>query len=324
MNEKRIKRIGVLASGGDTPGMNAAIRAVVKVAEEEEIEVFGILYGFRGLIEGHVKELDGDMVRNIGHKGGTILKTSRCKEFMEEAGQLKAVAMARAYDLDGVVTIGGDGTMRGAAALCEWNVPTITLPGTIDNDLAYTDYTIGFDTAVSGVINEIIKVRDTMVSHDRIGIVEVMGNKCGDIALHAGLAGAMDYILLPEMPFDIEKICTELSKKNLKGQRTNMIIVAEGAGKGEEFSAIIRERTGLEVKSVVLGYTQRGGSPTARDRILAARLGEHAVRLLAKGVSNRAVGIRGEKVVDMDILEALEAPKVFRTDLYDLACTLTK
>lgn len=324
MADRKIKRIGVLASGGDTPGMNAAIRAVVKKAEEEDIEVFGILYGFRGLIEGHVKHIDGDTVRNIAHKGGTILKTSRCKRFLEEEGQLKAVAMVRAYDLDGIVTIGGDGTMRGAAALCEWNVPTITLPGTIDNDLAYTDYTIGFDTAVNGVINEIIKVRDTMVSHDRIGIVEVMGNKCGDIALYAGLAGAMDYILLPEVPFDIDEICMDLTKKSLKGLHSSMIIVAEGAGKGEEFAAIIRERTNLVVKSVVLGYTQRGGSPTASDRILAGRLGAHAVALLANGMGNRAVGIKGGVVVDMDIMKALDAPMQFRADLYELAATLTR
>jgi 6-phosphofructokinase 1 len=322
--KKKIKRIGTLASGGDTPGMNAATRAIVKVAEREDIEVFGIQHGFRGLVEGRIMHLDGERVYNIGHKGGTILKTSRYKEFMQDEGQIKAVAMARAYDLDGLITIGGDGTMRGAASLCALGLPTITLPGTIDNDLAYTDYTIGFDTAVNGVISEIIKVRDTMVSHDRIGIVEVMGNKCGDIALYAGLAGAMDYILLPEKPFDIDAICSELTKKSLKGQYTSMIIIAEGVGKGEDIAQYIREHTHLDIKSVVLGYTQRGGSPTARDRSIAARLGERAVKLLANGTGNRAVGIRGEEIVDMDIMEALEAPKVFRDDLYELAYTLTR
>lgn len=322
--EIKVKRIGVLSSGGDTPGMNAAIRSIVKVAAAHEIETYGIQFGFQGLIEGKIIHLESDIVRNIGHKGGTILKTSRSKEFRTEEGQMKAVRMAQAYDLDGVIAIGGDGTMHGAAALCEKGVPTITLPGTIDNDLSYTDFTIGFDTAVNGVITEIIKVRDTMVSHDRIGIVEVMGNACGDIALHAGLAGAMDYIILPEMQFDIDSICTDLTKQSLKGRRTSMIIVAEGAGKGEELARYIRNRTNLEVKSVVLGYTQRGGSPTARDRILASRLGEHAVNLLAQGISNRAVGVRGDEVVDMDIMEALKAPKLFDEKLYRLAQILSE
>lgn len=322
--DKRIKRIGVLASGGDTPGMNAATRAIVKVAEEEGIEVFGIMYGFRGLMEGRTMLLDGERVSNIGHKGGTILKTSRSLEFMQTEGQLKAVAMAQAAGIGGIITIGGDGTMRGAAALSLHGVPTTTLPGTIDNDLAYTDYTIGFDTAVNGVIIELIKVRDTMVSHDRIGVVEVMGNKCGDIALYAGLAGAMDYILLPEVPFDLDEICNDLSRKSLKGEFSAMIVVSEGIGKGEDVARYIRERTHLDTKSVVLGHTQRGGSPTARDRNIAAQMGAHAVRLLVKGIGNRAVGIKGEKIVDMDIMEALDEPKVFRKDLYDLACTLVR
>ncbi|MBQ6692706.1 MAG: 6-phosphofructokinase [Clostridia bacterium] len=319
-----MRRIGVLSSGGDTPGMNAAIRAIVMVAEENGIETYGIRGGFRGMINGDIVHLDPSVVRTIAHKGGTILKTSRCPEFVEKEGQERAVQMAQAYDLDGVVTIGGDGTMRGAAALCALNIPTITLPGTIDNDLSYTDYTIGFDTAVSGVINEIIKIRDTMVSHDRIGVVEVMGNRCGDIALHAGLAGSMDYIILPEMEYDIDVMCAELKKKALKGHPTSMIVVAEGAAHGNEMAKYINSRTGLDTKSVVLGYTQRGGSPTARDRILAARLGQHAVRLLTSGVSNRAVGVRGDVVVDMDIMEALEKPKVFNRELYDLACTLVR
>ena len=324
MQSKKIKRIGVLASGGDTPGMNAATRAIVKVAEREDIDVLGIQYGFRGLIEGLLMPLVGEQVRNISHKGGTILKTSRCPRFKTEEGMEKGVQICRAYDLDGVITIGGDGTMRGAAALSERGIPTITLPGTIDNDLPYTDFSIGFDTAVNGVISEIIKVRDTMVSHDRIGILEVMGNKCGDIALYAGLAGAMDYIILPEREFDIGAICSELTKKSLKGQHTNMIIIAEGAGNGRDLAMEIHKQTNLEVKSVVLGYTQRGGSPTAKDRILAARLGAHAVMLLSQGIGNRAVGVKGEQVVDMDIMEALETPIVFCDDLFDLAYTLTR
>ena len=313
-----MKRIGVLSSGGDTPGMNAAIRAVVKVAAEYGIEVFGIRHGYRGLIEGDMRELTTDEVRNIAHKGGTILKTARCKEFMVEEGQRRALLTAQAFDLEGIIAIGGDGTMHGAGALSKMGIPTITLPGTIDNDLAYTDFSIGFDTAVNGVLTELIKVRDTMVSHDRIGIVEVMGNKCGDIALHAGVAGSADFILLPEMEFDIDEICDQLIKNNIRNRKTSMIVLAEGAGKGDKLAGYIREKTKLEVKSVVLGYTQRGGSPTGKDRILATRLGGQAVSLLAQGVSNRAVGIHDNKVQNMDIYEALDAEKQFDSELYTL------
>ena len=197
-------------------------------------------------------------------------------------------------------------------------IPPITQPGTKDNDLAYTDFSIGFDTAVNGVLTELIKVRDTMVSHDRIGIVEVMGNKCGDIALHAGVAGSADFILLPEMEFDIDEICDQLIKNNIRNRKTSMIVLAEGAGKGDKLAGYIREKTKLEVKSVVLGYTQRGGSPTGKDRILATRLGGQAVSLLAQGVSNRAVGIHDNKVQNMDIYEALDAEKQFDSELYTL------
>ncbi len=322
--QKKTKRIGVLASGGDSPGMNAAIRAVVQAADEEDIEVFGIRYGFRGLMEGLIIRLDGSMVKNIAHEGGTIIKTSRSKAFMMEEGMNRAVTMSLAYEFDGIITIGGDGTMRGAADLCRRGIRCITLPGTIDNDLAYTDYTIGFDTAVAGVVEELSRIRDTMESHDRIGVVEVMGNKCGDIALFSALASSSEYVLVPEVPFDMEVIAAELTRKAFKGQFASMIVLSEGAGKAAEIADFLAESTRLEVKSVTLGYTQRGGSPTARDRNVASHLGAQAVKLLALGIGNRAVGIKGERVVDIDIMEALQAPKEFRKDLYDLAYTLAR
>lgn len=317
-----MKRIGILSSGGDTPGMNAAIRSCVKVAHHLDMDTFGIEHGFRGMIEGWIRELDHREVDDIIYKGGTILKTSRCKEFMTEAGQQKAVEMAQAYELEGVIVIGGDGSMKGAAELSNRGVRTICLPGTIDNDLAYTDFTIGFDTAVSGVVEEIYKVKDTMESHDRIGVVEVMGNKCGDIALHAGLAGGCDFILTPEHKIDLEAIKKQLVKNDMRNHKSSMIVVAEGAAKGEEIAQYLRQNTQLEVKSVVLGYTQRGGNPTARDRILASRLAQRAVELLHEGVTDRTVGIRKEEVVDMDIQQALAMPMEFDEKLYELCSIL--
>lgn len=319
-----MKRIGVLSSGGDTPGMNAAVRAVVKTAAHIGMDVIGIRYGYRGLMEGDLIPLELDMVRNISHKGGTILKTARSKMFMTEEGMKMALGIVDAYELEGIICIGGDGTMRGAAELASNGVHTICLPGTIDNDLAYTDFTIGFDTAVNGVVGEMIKVRDTMISHDRIGVVEVMGNKSGDIALHAGLASGCDYIIVPEMEFDMDDICRQMEKARLRGKYTSMIIIAEGAGKGDEIARYIFNRTGFEAKSVVLGYTQRGGSPTASDRVLAARLGQRAVSLLFEGQSNRAVGVRNEEIVDMDIYDALGADKFFDKALYQLAAILSE
>lgn len=314
-----MKKIGVLASGGDTPGMNAAIRAVVKCAEALDMDVMGIRYGFQGLMEGLIQPMTAKDVKNIVHKGGTILKTARVPEFKEEAGQKKAIRVADAYGLEGVIVIGGDGSMRGAAALTDHGLPTVCMPGTIDNDLAYTDYSIGFDTAVSGVIIEIIKVRDTMESHDCIGVVEVMGNQCGDIALYAGLASACDYIIVPEVGYDFEQLAQSLTKRDLVGVKTSMIIAAEGAAKSDELAQKLRERTGLVCKSVVLGYTQRGGYPSAFDRILASKLAEHAVKLLYNNIGHRAVGQRDGRVVDMDIHDALAAVKPFDMKLYNLA-----
>lgn len=319
-----MKRIGVLSSGGDTPGTNAAIRAVVKMAQHLDMDVMGIRYGFCGLISGDIQRMDEEQVQDIAHQGGTILKTSRCKEFLTEEGQKKAAKVAEAFELEGIILIGGDGTLRGAADLSRLGIPTIALPGTIDNDLAYTDFTIGFDTAVNGAIEEMGKIKDTMLSHDRIGVVEVMGNNSGDIALYTGLAGSFDYIIIPELECDLDDLCDKVTKNALRGRLTSMIVVAEGAGKGSEIAKHIQSKTGFVTKSVVLGYTQRGGSPSAGDRILASRLGMYAVELLAKGVGNKAVGIRDNKIVDIDIQQAIQMKKPFNRRLYELAMILSK
>ena len=317
-----MRRIGVLSSGGDTPGMNAAIRSVVKTGAHLSMDVMGIEYGFRGLMQGRIRQLTPENVEKIIYKGGTILKTCRCPEFVEKEGQLQAVRVCEAFDIEGIIVIGGDGSMRGAGALSALGVNTVTLPGTIDNELAYTDFTIGFDTAVNGVIEEMSKVNDTMISHDRIGVVEVMGNKCGDIALYSALAAGANFLILPEAPFDLDEICSELVKARLKGRFSSMIVVSEGAAHAADVAKYIGEKTGFDTKSVVLGYTQRGGNPSQSDRILASRLAEQAVRLLYKGVSNRTVGIQNNHVVDMDIEEALKVKKKLDVDLYKLCQTL--
>ena len=318
-----MKRIGVLTSGGDTPGMNAAIRAVVKAARVNGISVMGITKGYQGLIEGRVHEMHRAEVHDIVGQGGTILKTARSKEFMTEEGKMKAIQVLKAFDIEGLIVVGGDGSYKGAKSLWEKGIPTIGLPGTIDNDLAYTDFTIGFNTAVSGVVGEIRKIRDTIESHERVGVIEVMGNRCGDIALFSGVAGGAEHILVPEVPFDLDAICDDLVHDRIRGKLTSIIMISEGAGKGESLANYIHAKTGLDVKAIVLGYTQRGGQPTVDDRILASRLGVRAVELLMEGKAGRVVGIRDNHVVDDDIDEALASKARFDQQLYDMAETLT-
>ena len=318
-----MNRIGVLTSGGDTPGMNAAIRAVVKAARVNHISIMGITKGYQGLIEGRVHEMHRADVNDIVGDGGTILKTARSKEFITEEGQQKALQVLEAFDIEGLVVVGGDGSYRGAKALWDRGFPTIGMPGTIDNDLAYTDFTIGFNTAVSGVVGEIRKIRDTMESHERIGVIEVMGNRCGDIALFSGIAGGAEHILLPEVPFDIDAICDDLVHDRIRGKLTSIIMISEGAGKGESLANYINAKTGLDVKAIVLGYIQRGGTPTPDDRILASRLGVRAVELLKEGKYGRVVGVRDNHVVDDDIVEALAMEPRFDRSLYNMIETLT-
>lgn len=317
-----MKNIAVLTSGGDAPGMNAAIRAVVRMGIISGFNVFGVRKGFRGLINGDFEKMNESSVSDIIQRGGTILQTARSEEFKTEEGQDKAAKMAKIFDIDGLVVIGGDGSFAGAKRLSEKGVACIGVPGTIDNDLAYTDYSIGFDTAVNNVLDAINRIRDTSSSHERASIIEVMGRYSGDIALYAGLAGGAEGIIVPEMGFELDDICRLLIERKNKGKLHSIIILAEGVGDAKQLEQQIMENVDIEVRSTILGYTQRGGSTSAFDRILASRLGARAVELLAEGKSARVVGIRDNKLIDMDIAEALSMKKVFPRELYELAIKL--
>ena len=319
-----MKKIGVLTSGGDTPGMNSAIRAVFKEADARGMDVMGIFHGYKGLIEGRIRQLTHEDVANVMQKGGTVLRTARSSEFMQDGGFEKALNMLRAYDIDGLIIIGGDGSYRGAKKLYENGIMTIGLPGTIDNDMGYTDFTIGFTTAVNTITDEIYKIRDTMRAHDRVGVVEVMGRNCGDIALWSGVAGGADMIIVPEVPVDWEDCAKQLVKNKLRGQLTSIVIIAEGAGKAEDFARFVNEHTDVEAKAIVPGYIQRGGNPTAFDRVLAARLGQRAVELLADDIGGRAVGIKDNKIIDVSIEEAVEMPDHFDEKLFRFNSVLAR
>ncbi|MGI6161878.1 MAG: 6-phosphofructokinase [Christensenellales bacterium] len=314
-----MRQIGVLTSGGDTPGMNAVIRAVVKSGIQYGLQVYGVFSGYKGLINGDMRLMTEADVTNIVHKGGTILKTARSDEFRTPEGAKKAMLALRAFGIDGLVIIGGDGSLAGAQLLADMGCKVMGIPGTIDNDLAYTQFTIGFDTAINNVVEQVYKIRDTMTSHDRIGVIEVMGRNCGDIALYSAVASGAHALLLPEVPYDFEKLCDGLVANKIRGKRSSIVIMAEGVGDAEEMAQRITEATGHEARSIVLGYTQRGGNPTAADRILATRCGVHAVELLKNGVANRAIGIRENKIIDIEIAEALKAPYEFDYKLHEIS-----
>ncbi len=318
-----MKTIGVLTSGGDAPGMNAAIRAVVRTAIYKGMKVYGIRRGYSGLVNGDIHEMNVTSVGEILHRGGTILNTARSEFFNTEEGLKKAVSMINIFGIEGLVVIGGDGSFRGARDLSELGVPTVGVPGTIDNDIACTDMTIGFDTAINTVLDAINKIRDTVSSHERTNIVEVMGRRAGDIAVYTGLAGGAEGIMIPEMPIDIDKLCRRIIEGRNRGKSSSIIILAEGAGKALELEKIIEEKTGMETRATVLGYIQRGGSPTAADIILASRMGNYAVELLEKDIGNRVVSIRSNKIVDDDINEALAMENKFNKELYELAQVLS-
>lgn len=318
-----MKKIAVLTSGGDAPGMNAAIRAVVRSGIYNGINVVAIKQGFNGLINAQIEEMNLSSVADIIHRGGTILRTARSDEFQTEAGQKKALNVINVLGIEGIVVIGGDGSFRGAQKLSQLGIPTIGIPGTIDNDLGYTDYTIGFDTSINTVIDAISKIRDTSTSHGRANIVEVMGRHCGDIALYAGLAGGAESIIVPEVGFNVDQVCSKLLKGKNRGKLHSIIILAEGVGGAVEMGKEIEEKTGIETRATILGHIQRGGSPTAFDRILASKMGAKAVELLLQGATNRVVGVEGKKVIDMDINEALSVKNNFDTDTYELAKILS-
>ena len=318
-----MKTIGVLTSGGDAPGMNAALRAVVRAGIYNGIRIVGIKTGYNGLIKGDIEEMSLASVADVIHKGGTFLRTARCEEFKTEEGRQKALNVIKIFGIDGIVVIGGDGSFMGAKKLSELGVPTIGIPGTIDNDLAYTSYTIGFDTAINTVLDAIGKIRDTSSSHDRANIVEVMGRHCGDIALYAGLAGGAESIIVPEEEFGVDEVCKKLIQGKNRGKLHSIIMLAEGVGNAQELGKEIQDKTGIETRHTVLGHIQRGGSPSAFDRILASRMGAMAVDLLIQGKSSRVVGTNGDGLFDMDIDEALAMEKKFDKDVYELTKVLS-
>ena len=313
-----MKRIGLLTSGGDAPGMNAAIRAVVRSGIYFGMEVYGIERGYAGLIEDNVYPMEMRSVSNIVQCGGTKLRTARCLEMLTVEGQKKAVDTLEKHGIDGLVVIGGDGSFRGARVLSEqYGVPTIGIPGTIDNDLEYTDYTLGFDTAVNTCLDIINKLRDTMPSHERVSVVEVMGRHCGDIALYSGIASGAEIIVVPEVTFDMDEIISKINRSRANGKHSNIIVIAEGVMSADEFAKRLQVHTQYSVRPTCIGHVQRGGSPSMSDRMLAAQFGNKAVRLLNEGIGNRVVGIRDNKIIDMDIIEAVSMKKTFNHELYE-------
>lgn len=315
-----MKSIAVLTSGGDSPGMNAAVRAVVRTACQRGIKVYGVDRGYTGLIKGDVHEMNLRSVSDIITRGGTILYSARCPEFKTEEGIQKAVDTCKRVGIDGMVIIGGDGSFRGARDLSLRGIPCIGLPGTIDNDISCTDYTIGYDTCLNTIVQMVDRIRDTSESHDRCTVVEVMGRGAGYLALESGIAVGATSILVPEVEYDIERdIIARIREFQKTGKRHFIVIVAEGVGGTAEIAKKIEAETGVESRATVLGHVQRGGSPTARDRIMASQMGSRAVDLLTQGIGNRVVGIRDNKIVDFDIFEALKMTKTIDMKDYELA-----
>ncbi|SET79391.1 6-phosphofructokinase 1 [Salinibacillus kushneri] len=318
-----MKKIGVLTSGGDAPGMNAAIRAVTRKALYHNIEVYGIYYGYQGLMDGSIKKLELGSVGDIIQRGGTKLYSSRSEEFKTDEGQQKGIEQLKKLGIEGLVVIGGDGSFRGAKKLTEKGFPCIGVPGTIDNDIPGTDFTIGFDTALNTVIEAVDKIRDTATSHERTYVVEVMGRDAGDLALWAGVSAGAESVLIPEKTEDFDDIVERIKRGHERGKRHSIILVAEGVGSAVEYSEKIKKAMNMETRVTVLGHTQRGGSPTANDRVLASRLGAKAVDLLIEGKGGRMVGIQNNQVVDHDILEVLDAKRVPELSMYQLSKELS-
>lgn len=314
-----MKRIGVLTSGGDAPGMNAAVRAVARAAIGKGYEVVGIKRGYNGLLNGETVNIGARDVSNIIQHGGTCLYTARCLEFKEWDNVLKAKARCDELNLVGIVVIGGDGSFRGAADLSKAGVPCIGLPGTIDNDIACTEYTIGYDTAMNTAMDMVDKIRDTAMSHDRCSLVEVMGRHAGWIALNVGTAVGAMAILTPEVPFSIDDVIAKMEASKKDKKQHFIIVVSEGVGNSQELAKQIQERTGIDTRATILGHVQRGGNPTVRDRVAASEMGYYAVNLLDKGIGNRVVAMQNGKIVDFDIKEALAMTKPFDVNLYNIA-----
>jgi len=318
-------KIGVLTSGGDAPGMNAAIRAVVRCGIDAGFEVYGIKRGYEGLLDGEIERMSLSSVGDILHRGGTILKTARSERFSTEEGVKRSKVILGTFGIDALIVIGGDGSMRGALELSKLGVNVMCLPGTIDNDLAYTDYTIGFDTAVNTVLDAISKVRDTSSAHERNTIIEVMGRHCGDIALYAGVGGGAEAVLIPEVEADVSRVCRKILQGAGRGKLNSIIINAEGSGvSSDELAKEIAELTGRETRIVVLSYLQRGGVPTLDDRLLASQSGAKAIELIQNGIKNRAIGTVNGKIQAFEIEGALAEKPEFDHELYELIDVLSK
>ena len=318
-------KIGVLTSGGDAPGMNAAIRAVVRCGIDADFEVYGIKRGYEGLLDGEIEQMSLSSVGDILHRGGTILKTARSERFSTEEGVKRAKIILDTFGIEALIVIGGDGSMRGALELSKLGVNVMCLPGTIDNDLAYTDYTIGFDTAVNTVLDAISKVRDTSSAHERNTIIEVMGRHCGDIALYAGVGGGAEAVLIPEVEADVNRVCRKILQGAGRGKLNSIIINAEGSGvSSDELAKEIAEVTGRETRIVVLSYLQRGGVPTLDDRLLASQSGAKAIELIQNGIKNRAIGTVNGKIQAFEIEGALSEKPEFDHELYELIDVLSK
>ena len=320
-----MKKIGVLTSGGDSPGMNAAIRAVVRCGIDRGMTVYGISRGYEGLIDGDIREMDRASVGGIIHGGGTVLGTARSERFMTAKGQDKAVSVLEAFGIEGLAVIGGNGSLTGALELDKRGIKIMGIPGTIDNDLGYTDYTIGFDTAVNTVLDDISKLRDTSSSHGRTTLVEVMGRNCGDIALRAGLAGGAEFVMIPERDYDIGDVCRKILEGAARGKKHSIIIKAEGSKlSSQEVVDKISEITGKDTRMVVLSYLQRGGSPTSDDRILATMAGAKAAELLYDDADSKAIGIVGNKITVLPLYDALQITRDIDPYMLELIDVLSK
>ena len=320
-----MKKIGVLTSGGDSPGMNAAIRAVVRCGIDRGMTVYGISRGYEGLIDGDIREMDRASVGGIIHRGGTVLGTARSERFMTAKGQDKAVSVLEAFGIEGLAVIGGNGSLTGALELDKRGIKIMGIPGTIDNDLGYTDYTIGFDTAVNTVLDDISKLRDTSSSHGRTTLVEVMGRNCGDIALRAGLAGGAEFVMIPERDYDIGDVCRKILEGAARGKKLSIIIKAEGSKlSSQEVVDKISEITGKDTRMVVLSYLQRGGSPTSDDRILATMAGAKAAELLYDDADSKAIGIVGNKITVLPLYDALQITRDIDPYMLELIDVLSK
>ena len=315
--ENAVKRIGVLTSGGDAPGMNAAIRAVARAALGRGIECVGVRRGWNGLIHGDIFPMDSASVSRVINRGGTILYTARSEEFRTEEGQKKAANVCKLLGLDGIVAIGGDGTFRGAQALSRHGIAVVGIPGTIDNDIVCTDYTIGFDTAANTAVECIDRLRDTMQSHERCSVVEVMGRHHGYLALYVGMAVGATAVLVPEETYDFKtQVAEKIRRARFSGKTNFMIVVAEGAASAVDVGREIEEELGLNPRVTILGHIQRGGAPSAKDRVMATRMGYEAVAALAAGKTNRVICSRGDQLVDVDIDEGLAMRKTLNPEEY--------